>query len=145
MNFKTIGTLTFFIALIVLGYGFTFDTTISTGLGRVHNIGLMNEKQNIIILGGALLIAGVLLFAFSSANQNAATTADGYRQCPSCAEMVKDEAKICRHCRSELPEKVETSVANVVQLPDGQKLCSACNQITPIADLACRHCGVWGR
>lgn len=27
----------------------------------------------------------------------------GMRKCPSCAELVKSEAKICKHCQSDLP------------------------------------------
>ncbi|MCS7485661.1 hypothetical protein UA24_04015 [Marinomonas sp. BSi20414] len=26
----------------------------------------------------------------------------GMRKCPSCAELVKSEAKICKHCQSDL-------------------------------------------
>ena len=30
----------------------------------------------------------------------------GLRKCPSCAEEVKREAKVCRFCQSELPEMI---------------------------------------
>jgi hypothetical protein len=32
----------------------------------------------------------------------------GMRKCPSCAELVKSEAKICKHCQSDL--EIYTSV-----------------------------------
>jgi hypothetical protein len=32
--------------------------------------------------------------------------ADGMRKCPSCAELVKAEAKVCRFCQRDLPESV---------------------------------------
>tara|TARA_R100000935_G_scaffold42629_1_gene64628 strand:+ start:1010 stop:1750 length:741 start_codon:yes stop_codon:yes gene_type:complete len=49
------------LGIIFLLIGFFTNTTISTSLGEVHNLGLMNEKQNYIILGGFLLLAGVIL------------------------------------------------------------------------------------
>jgi hypothetical protein len=36
----------------------------------------------------------------------------GLRKCPSCAEEVKLEAKICRFCQSELPEVAQRTDAN---------------------------------
>jgi hypothetical protein len=27
----------------------------------------------------------------------------GTRKCPDCAELVSDEAKVCKHCRAALP------------------------------------------
>lgn len=33
----------------------------------------------------------------------------GMRKCPSCAELVKSEAKICKHCQSDLsPMEIKT-------------------------------------
>lgn len=58
--------------LIGLGYGMTIDTTVETGgehLGfgvtiprqRIHNVGLMNEKQNTLIVSGVIALVGVVL------------------------------------------------------------------------------------
>lgn len=54
------------LGIIFLLIGFFTNTTVSTSLGEVHNLGLMNEKQNYIILGGFLLLAGVILQSKSS-------------------------------------------------------------------------------
>ena len=47
-------------------YGMSLDTTVSTGLSgydRVQNIGLMNEKQNNLLIGGVLLVVGAIFVA----------------------------------------------------------------------------------
>ena len=63
-------------------------------------------------LGGALLgfllgPIGLLITLVSSTDQaqlDSASLASGLnRKCPFCAELVRAEAKKCRHCGSELP------------------------------------------
>lgn len=54
------------LGIIFLLIGFFTNTTVSSSFGEVHNLGLMNEKQNYIILGGFLLLAGVILQSKSS-------------------------------------------------------------------------------
>jgi hypothetical protein len=39
-----------------------------------------------------------------------------YRKCPQCADTVLAEAKICKHCRSELPELL-SGHADVPRVP----------------------------
>ena len=52
------------------------------------------------LLGGALLGPLALLMFFVSG----ISSADGrQRKCPFCAEWVKPEATVCKHCRKELP------------------------------------------
>lgn len=149
-------------ALVALVFGFTYDTSVATGLGgRVHNVGLMNERQNIIIVGAAMLVAGALLLGLSSRGQSPAVTegSPGYRRCPSCAEMVKDDAKVCRYCQRDLPSlselrekeeserqrlaevqliKDETARQVEEKLPKG--ICPNCKKAIPLASLECKHC-----
>ena len=47
------------------------------------------------------------------AEMEARALSEGNKKCPYCAELVKREAIICKHCRSEL--KVEVSEANETQ------------------------------
>lgn len=52
--------------LVVLGAivalnGFGMDTTVSTEIGYVHNVGLMQEQNKKIQLGGIMFIAGIVL------------------------------------------------------------------------------------
>ena len=69
---KSLGGLLIFFGIAALIFSMQMDTTIEvkypggSGFGlpeRVNNIGLMNEKQNRIILSGILLIGGIILFA----------------------------------------------------------------------------------
>ena len=38
---------------------FIFDTSVESGVGRVHNIGLMRDQTNLMIFGGILAVAGI--------------------------------------------------------------------------------------
>jgi hypothetical protein len=159
---KVLGFLLLLIGAVALLIGLNIDTTVSSGLagGRVHNIGLMNEKQNTIILASALAIVGAVFFGFAS-RSGAATvaSADGRRQCPHCAEYVKPEAKVCRYCQRDLPsladlaaleEESRRQVAALSQMdaeaarlaeekmPKGT--CPNCDRTIPLASLTCRHC-----
>lgn len=47
---------------IVLGfYGLGYETTISTGDSRVYNIGLMDQKRNLLMIAGLGILVGVIL------------------------------------------------------------------------------------
>lgn len=49
------------ILLVVIA--FSLDTTVGTGSGRVHNIGLQAQQTMLLILGCALFIGGLVLFS----------------------------------------------------------------------------------
>lgn len=70
------GVVTFFL-------GFNMDTTVYSGGERVHNLGLMNDRQNLFIFGGVLSVVGALFFAFASKSPtnklNATAVFDGDR------------------------------------------------------------------
>lgn len=54
---RTFGLLLLICGALALVVGLGIDTTVS----GVHNIGLMNEKQNTILLGVAMAIVGHIL------------------------------------------------------------------------------------
>jgi uncharacterized membrane protein len=61
-------------ALVALGallalVAITMDTTVQSGIGRVHNIGMQGQQLLMMILGCALFLAGIVLFAVHKSRQ----------------------------------------------------------------------------
>lgn len=87
------------------------DTSVSTAYGgRVNNLGLMAEKQNHLMIGGFVVLAGLLMAIFGGKKSTTDSTkiGDGYVSCPFCAEPVRSEAIKCKHCGSEINLHEET-------------------------------------
>lgn len=109
---KQIGVIGLIIGICLFFVGFSMDTSVDSGtsFGRVNNIGLMKDQQNIIIFSGFLAVISTLILVFSggekasSKSQAVSKQISGSRKCPFCAEFVKIEAVICRFCQKELPE-----------------------------------------
>lgn len=161
---KSLSVLLIAVAAFAIGLGFSLDTTVSTGTGRVHNIGLMSQQQNLIIFGGSLLVAGVLALALSGRSRSSSTSSEtGRRKCPNCAELVLNEARSCRYCQhtltplSEIVEQTEAErdaerkrMADLRQrdpeaarlaeemLPQG--ICPNCDSEIPLISTDCKHC-----
>lgn len=57
-----LGALLFLAGIIGLGYSFSMDTTVPAGESRrVHNIGLLQERQNYLMLSGGSAALGVVV------------------------------------------------------------------------------------
>lgn len=63
MSIKTISKMLIAFSVVLIYMAITMDTTVSTGYGYVHNIGLQSDQTNMLILGGIGFIAGIILFA----------------------------------------------------------------------------------
>lgn len=51
MSLKTLGKLFIGVGVGLLVYGLTMDTSVSTGYGRVVNLGLANDRLMFILIG----------------------------------------------------------------------------------------------
>lgn len=59
------------------------------------------------------------------------------RTCPFCAETIKAAAKICKHCRSELPE-LQPTPAKPATASQGK--CPNCESVISLESKNCPHC-----
>lgn len=57
----------FGIFLVLFSFG--MDTTVSSGIGRIHNLGLQQDRQNLLILGCFMFLAGIVLYALKKVKQ----------------------------------------------------------------------------
>lgn len=54
-----------------------------------------------LLLSPLISIVVVLLVGKSEKGMERKALANGYKKCPACAELVRREAKICKHCGTE--------------------------------------------
>jgi ribosomal protein S27AE len=59
---KGVGVFLMIVGAIIAINGYTMDTTVSTSYGSVNNIGLINEQNKKLQLGGIAFIAGVIFY-----------------------------------------------------------------------------------
>lgn len=114
----------FGIVLIIIGViwaiiAFSASTTVSTGFGDVNNIGLMADRQNHLIFSGLTILFGVILFGFGSSSTQPSVNSnnsEGRVSCPFCAEDIKLEAKVCKHCGKDIPEHTVNAANSNLEL-----------------------------
>lgn len=96
---KITGILLIILAVLLGVFALDMDVSVGTAFGqRVNNIGLMNDRQNILLVSATFFIAGIILCAFSQKNGSAR------KKCPYCFEDISAEAIKCKHCGSEIRE-----------------------------------------
>lgn len=100
---KTFGALFLLAGLVWLGFAYNMETSVSGyGYGRVQNLSLMEARNTHLMLSLGTIVVGVLLLGFGLL-QRPAEAGKGYRTCPHCAEPVRNEARLCKHCQQKLP------------------------------------------
>jgi hypothetical protein len=83
-------------ALIVLGaclaaFAINMDTTVQTGFGRVHNVGLQGQQVVVMMLGCALLLGGLILFAATKIRPGTTPQEDPKKVAREQAEIAADK------------------------------------------------------
>jgi hypothetical protein len=74
---KKIGLVLLGLGAIVLLYGLLMDTSVQTSVGRVHNIGLMQERTMTVLVAGLLLVLGTILTVLGQRRSDPSPTARG--------------------------------------------------------------------
>jgi hypothetical protein len=97
MDIKIISKFLIAFSVVVIIFAMSMDTTVSTGYGRVNNLGLLNDQSNLLILGGIGFIGGIILFSTAKIKQ---TTEE------EIAEKEANDKKI--HSVEQRFEKVST-------------------------------------
>ena len=104
---KGMGWLLLGVGATLLLYALAMDTSVVVGGAyggpqRVQNLSLMDMRRTYLMVAIGALVIGTMLVGFSRLGRDTEDSVD-HRACPFCAEQVRVEAIICKHCRSELP------------------------------------------
>ncbi|HFT7129028.1 TPA: zinc ribbon domain-containing protein [Klebsiella aerogenes] len=92
---KIIGYIAIAIGVIFAISALFMDVTVATSGGyRVNNLGLMSSRQNYMIFGGFVAIAGIIVVLVGDKLKGS--------KCPYCAELINSEAVKCKHCGSDV-------------------------------------------
>ncbi|EOD2802022.1 zinc ribbon domain-containing protein [Klebsiella aerogenes] len=96
---KIIGYIAIAIGVIFAISALFMDVTVATSGGyRVNNLGLMSSRQNYMIFGGFVAIAGIIVALVGDKLKGSATSV----KCPYCVELINSEAVKCKHCGSDV-------------------------------------------
>ena len=104
---KGFGTFALIVGICWVVFALSMDVSVSTGMGRVNNLGLMADRQVHAIVGGMIALAGLVMMLLGgkgSPPSRAETAEHDTRHCPLCAETIKNAAIKCKHCGAEVEQ-----------------------------------------
>ncbi|MNI41883.1 hypothetical protein D3C73_961470 [compost metagenome] len=99
---RNFGYLVLVVGLLCMVGALAMDVSVSSGAGRVNNIGLLAERQNFILIGGLMLLVGLIMVIAGKRQMETVGGSSDSRACPICAETIKCAAVKCKHCGSEV-------------------------------------------
>lgn len=107
------------------------DFTIDVPSLEVYNLSLSERRNTQLLISGLLVVIGTVLFGFGSIRRSSFMSAEDSRKCPFCAELVKAEAIICKHCGKDI--SVLNDKSSVNNLPKESDL--------EVIKWKCKKCG----
>lgn len=78
------------------------DYKIQTPQVTVNNIGLMDRRRNHLMFAALTILAGVVFIGFGTVAKKPQDESSNLVTCPYCAELVKAEAVVCKHCGRDI-------------------------------------------
>jgi hypothetical protein len=87
--------------LLTLFMGTSVEIASEFGFNRVHNLGLMEERQTYLALSAVVTIVGALLLGFGILASRGDRKPSGPR-CPMCNGVLDGQPKLCWRCRTPL-------------------------------------------
>lgn len=71
MNQKTFSKLVAFSGFLMMVIGFSMDTTVQSGIGRIVNLHLISQQNILIMFGGFMFLGGLVLYSVIRVKQTA--------------------------------------------------------------------------
>jgi RNA polymerase subunit RPABC4/transcription elongation factor Spt4 len=120
------------VSLLVWSLAFAAVTTIvantkGLSMGKWFAIGF--------ILGPIGVIWSLVTAKDESALEAKSLSTGKFKKCPSCAEVIKKDAEVCKHCGGQ------QASAPSAGLQKTYWVCSKCNETTETAKNTCWSCG----
>ncbi|HCM61793.1 MAG TPA: hypothetical protein DIT05_04490 [Morganella sp. (in: Bacteria)] len=112
---KGIGYILMVVGLIAMVFAINMDVSVSTYGGRINNIGLISDRQNYLIFSCVIFLAGIILAIFGSKSEP--VSGSGNVKCKYCAELIKSDAIICKHCGKNVEHEKETDDSGFLFTP----------------------------